>query len=544
MSPDRLPDRVLIQNDADIGPRAASSGAGENGSRCWDLSGTRVLIQRDNAGGMPIQVESPRIAVSRVVLHWSHATRPDALVLGDAWERSYGELHWTTPASRRPLPWYFLLRMAEETFGFGVETGAASIACWWIDHEGITLELDVRCGGNGVQLGRRTLHAATLVMGFTVPGARPFEVAQDFCRRLCPSPLMPAGPVVGHNDWYWLYGKSSAGLIMEATARMVDLCSGIDGVSRPWSIIDDGWQDSNPLSEPLCHGGPWERGNSQFPDMPGLAESISAAGARPGLWIRPLFTHAQTRDSWILQAPNPESHTSGFRLDPSVPEVLQQVAGDIERLHGWGFQLIKHDFTTFDVSGRWGFEMNASEDRFTSGGWSYADTTKTSAEIITALYRTIREAAGRDCLIIGCNTIGHLAAGLVEIQRTGDDTSATDWDRTRRMGVNTLAFRAPQHGAFFAVDADCVPISPNVPWELTNSWLELVAKSGTPLFLSIDPAAYATFQKQQIRDAVVAASRRLPVAEPLDWMETPLPNHWSLEGRNVELCWDEAQYPR
>jgi alpha-galactosidase len=541
MTLDRLPDRVLIQNDAENGPHVASSGTGDNGSRCWDLSGTRVTIKRDNAGGMPVHVESPRIAVSRVVLRWSHPTTLDALILGDAWERSYGELHWASPASHRPLPWYFLLRIDESTFGFGVETGAASIACWWIDHEGIRLELDVRCGGNGVQLGQRSLHAATLVMGFTIPRGTSFGVAQEFCRRLCPSPLMPAGPVIGHNDWYWLYGKSSEALILEATVRMVDLCSGIEGAPQPWSIIDDGWQDSNPLSEPLCHGGPWERGNSNFPDMPGLAKSISDAGARPGIWIRPLFTHAQTQASWILKAPSPISHTSGFRLDPSVPEVLHQVASDTARLREWGFQLIKHDFTTFDVSGRWGFEMNTYEDRFTSAGWSFSDTSKTSAEIITVLYRTIREAAGSDCLIIGCNTIGHLAAGLVEIQRTGDDTSAVDWDRTRRMGINTLAFRSPQHGAFFAVDADCVPISPHVPWNLTNSWLELVAKSGTPFFLSIDPAAFTSDHKVQIRDAVAAASRRLPIAEPVDWMETPLPNRWLLEGRNADFCWNEVQ---
>ncbi|PYT32182.1 MAG: hypothetical protein DMG58_10690 [Acidobacteria bacterium] len=43
-------------------------------------------------------------------------------------------------------------------------------------------------------------------------------------------------------------------------------------------------------------------------------------------------------------------------------------------------------------------------------------------------------------------------------------TSGRDWNRTRRMGVNTLAFRGVQHGAFFATDADCVGIMAAVPW--------------------------------------------------------------------------------
>src|SRR2546430_9977401 len=50
-------------------------------------------------------------------------------------------------------------------------------------------------------------------------------------------------------------------------------------------------------------------------------------------------------------------------------------------------------------------------------GWNFHDRTKTSAEIVRELYTDIRRAAG-DAMLIGCNTIGHLAAGLFEIQRT------------------------------------------------------------------------------------------------------------------------------
>ena len=79
-------------------------------------------------------------------------------------------------------------------------------------------------------------------------------------------------------------------------------------------------------------------------------------------------------------------------LDPSVPEVRQKVAGDMARLRQWGFELIKHDYTTFDVFGRWGYQMGAA---MTRDGWTFASgPTHTTAEVIDELYRTIRDAAG------------------------------------------------------------------------------------------------------------------------------------------------------
>jgi alpha-galactosidase len=118
--------------------------------------------------------------------------------------------------------------------------------------------------------------------------------------------------------------------------------------------------------------------------------------------------------------------------------------------------LIKHDFSTFDLTGRWGFQM---ADGVTEDGWTLADGGCTTAEAIIDLYRCLREAAGEDAVLLGCNTISHLAAGIFEMQRTGDDTSGKEWDHTRKMGVNCLAFRAPQHGSFYAVDADCMGLT-------------------------------------------------------------------------------------
>lgn len=209
-------------------------------------------------------------------------------------------------------------------------------------------------------------------------------------------------------------------------------------------------------------------------------------------------------------------------LDLSVPEVLGIIGGDIAKIKSWGYRLIKHDFTTFDIFGKWGFEFG--EDF--ADGLIFSDKTRTTAEIIKDMYRTIRHAAGEDIAIIGCNTLSHLSAGFFEIQRTGDDTSGTDFSRTRTMGVNSLAFRMPQHGSFYAADADCVGITTKINFAENKKWLDVLAKSGTPLFVSIEAAAYTDEVRNAVREAFRLASENTTPSEPLDWEQTEIPSLW------------------
>ena len=153
------------------------------------------------------------------------------------------------------------------------------------------------------------------------------------------------------------------------------------------------------------------------------------------------------------------------------------------------------------------------------------------------VYRAIREGAGERTVIIGCNTIGHLGAGLFELQRTGDDTSGKQWDKTRRMGVNTLAYRGVQHGTFFAADADCVGLTTAIPWQLNKQWLDLLSRSGTPLFISAAPDAVGAEQRKALREAFARAAVPREVAEPLDWLDTTTPERWSCAGETVAYDW-------
>lgn len=268
--------------------------------------------------------------------------------------------------------------------------------------------------------------------------------------------------------------------------------------------------------------------------MGALAKKLEEKGVRPGIWVRFLLNEEETiPQEWRL------SHNDC--LDPSHPGVLSYIQEDVERICNWGYTLIKHDFTTFDIFGRWGVEMNPFP---TEDGWQFYDTSKTSAEIVTGLYQAIYEAAKKHhTLIMGCNTIGHLGAGLMQLQRTGDDTSGITWERTKKMGVNTLAFCLPQHGTFFDVDADCVGITGSIPWSLNRQWADVVAESGTSLFVSAKPGVLTAEENEELHQLMLKASRQDHHKIPLDWEETDCPEVWGDEEEEVEYNWYEEAGP-
>jgi alpha-galactosidase len=397
---------------------------------------------------------------------------------------------------------------------------------WQIDDAGVSLWLDVRNGGSGVRLGERRLEAATIVTAASRGHARLLAGAQDFCHRLCDRPRLPAAPVYGWNNWYYTYGVGfSSNDIRRDCAALAQLAPA-RAEHRPFMLIDMGWGVAPDGA------GPWNRGNDRFADLPDLAPQMKAAGVRPGIWMRPLLTTESLAERWLL--PDRGVTKPGFAiLDPTVPQALERVRAAVQTLAGWGFELIKHDFTTYDLLGKWGFQMGGD---VTTDGWHFADRSVTTAEVILRLYRAIREAAG-SALLIGCNTVGHLGAGLFELQRIGDDNSGFDWHRTRRMGVNALAFRMAQHQRFFAADADCAPLTAKVPWSMSRQWLDLLARSGTPLFVSADPTQLNPEQHQAVQAALAAAAQDLPPAEPLDWLETSVPRRWRLGQRTATYDW-------
>ena len=479
-----------------------------------------------------VSIDCPSFPIQRLHLRWRRRLPDDVLVLGDAWERSYGDLEWRPLQPERVLPWYALLHAPAQTSGMGVKTGTASFAFWQVDASGISLWLDVRNGGSGVSLGKRTLEAAIIVQCKGAPDESAFTVTQRLCRAMAAGTAVasrrgaaPTDVILGSNDWYYAYGQNTH----EGILRDADLVASLApaGGIKPFTVIDDGYQD-----------------RSRFPSLPRLASTIRDRNVIPGLWIRPLRAAPTTPVNLLLpdsRFDRSSNERAALGYDPTIPEALHAIVSVAAEACDWGFELIKHDFTTWELFGQWGSQMGASPTR---GNWHFHDRTLTNAEIVTHLYRQLRAACGPDRIILGCNTVGHLSVGWFDASRTGDDVSGKEWERTRRTGVNTLAFRGPQHKIFYSIDADCVAITPEVPWSMSRQWLQIVANSGTVLLISPDPKAIGAEQKRSLGEAFEDCAAK-PHSEPLDWTKTRTPSIWRSSEATQKYEWilEEGESP-
>jgi len=514
-------------------PDSVKAYSGLNQSIPLDRSGARFTGKSisaefvQNQFGLEAHITAPGIALTHIHARWRSRIDERLLCFGDDWERSYGTICWRGIEPERAMPWYFATHDGQALNGYGVKTGAGALCFWQIDPEGVSLWMNLSNGGDGVQLGERRLHAATVVSRRGREGEEPIAALRAFCRQMCPSPRPSSSPIWGVNDWYYAYGHNSQQMLLDMTDLAVDLAP--QHGPKPFTVVDDGWKEGSPT----------------FPSMAGFASSVKKKGARPGIWIRPLIASSDTAPNLLLSPKRFGDRAERARdtaFDPTIPEAMDRILDKVRQVASWSFELIKHDYSTYDLLGKWGFEMGASP---THPGWQLHDRTRTNAEIIRGLYQEIRRASGDAIQILGCNTVGHLAAGLFEMQRTGDDTSGKDWERTRRMGVNTLAHRLAQHGAFFQLDADCVALTKDVPWDMTRQWLDVVARSKTALFLSPDPSVIGPDQRSALRDALALLTSDAGAAEPANLLHGTTPEIWRSKTGEKQYTWsgDDGSSP-
>src|SRR5450432_836600 len=173
----RVPDRVTVYSGLKDRTPLTRSG------KVW--SAKNFSVTTEVAGkSVAVLVAAPGASVTHIHVRWNAIISVKLVALGDAWERSYGDLGWRNMVPERVMPWYFATYDATSCHAYGVKTGAGALCFWQLDPEGVSLWLDVRNGGSGVQLGDRELPAATIVAREGTGDEDPIDALHAFCQQM------------------------------------------------------------------------------------------------------------------------------------------------------------------------------------------------------------------------------------------------------------------------------------------------------------------------------------------------------------------------
>ncbi len=449
-------------------------------------------------------------------------------VCGDAWMTCGGEqaIYWSGVTAYRVLPWFCYLRSVDRMACYGVKTGADCFAYWQVDTRGITLFLNLMSGSGGTDL-RESITACEIVEYIAPEGQNCFKTASVFAGMMCDAPVLPKEPVFGINDWYWAYGDVTEGIVKQKLDILDTLTDGLK--HKPHLVIDDGWQIRRDGGEKRYIGGPWKC-SEKFGDIVRTAELIRKRGAKPGIWYRSLLTVEDMPREAVLR-----EHDNGRVMDPTHPWVLEKVASDTAMIRGYGFDFIKHDFSTWDIFG--GILSNNNGIDILKSPCCFYDNTKTSAMVLKELYGTIQRAAG-GAEVLGCGVVGHLSAGIHQMYRAGTDTSGRSFEWTVRNGVNSF-MRLPQNGKFHVTDHDCAAFTEKVPFEENLSFLEACAVSGSVTIASVTPGLLNGGQLERIAEVFRLADGGNTDFAIDNFERTSLPERFLYNGEVREYNWFE-----
>ena len=178
--------------------------------------------------------------------------------------------------------------------------------------------------------------------------------------------------------------------------------------------IDDGWQagfkrtsPSSPKKDFLTHnpGGPYPNG------MKAAADKIKSLGLVPGIWFMPFAGTATdpfftNHLDWFAKTAGGEPFDTpwgGACLDMTNPGAKEHVREITSRIcRDWGYQYIKIDGLWTGTATRQTYVNSGYKDDHI-GEAVFQNPDKTNIEAYRDGLRLVREAAGKNVFILGCN---------------------------------------------------------------------------------------------------------------------------------------------
>lgn len=299
-----------------------------------------------------------------------------------------------------------------------------------------SLELfTTRCQADGVPIEKnQTLKSEKLAIYFRSNGNELSNINKYFTMVATQNDAVPWPTVQkGWCSWYHYYQN----ITEEETLKNLEFISS-HSTDIPVDLfqLDDGYQ---------IRAGEWDP-NNKFPGgMEQLARKITEKGYVAGLWLAPFFVSTKSalvkeHPDWFLKKrggrryvvslegfENKKSRvfsalrTGCLALDPTHPEVQEWLRALFKKVRAWGIRYIKIDFV---------YAAALQGERY--------NPRMTRAQAYRKGLEIIRDAIGKDSLILGCGAPLGPAIGIVNAMRVSTDTAPAWNPILRRIGIKVL----------------------------------------------------------------------------------------------------------
>ncbi|UCG47854.1 MAG: alpha-galactosidase [Phycisphaerales bacterium] len=437
---------------------------------------------------------------------------------------------------------------------------SAGVVCGWVTHERgsgivssradgglIRVEPRVEYGKLTVPAGGRT-EGEMVAIGYFENALDGLEQYANTIAKACKIRLRKVPS--GYCTWYSNpHGGASDEVHM---GQMAEFC-GVELRKFGFEVlqIDDKWQVSRRDFTSHNPKGPYPSG------MKATAERINAAGLRAGIWLIPFGWDPKReifsgRQDWFVHRQDGslyEVKWAGTCLDMTHPQArgfLREVVARITRQ--WGYKYIKIDGLWTGMAVRILYPQPTYRNDGLGDAVFY-DSGKTNVEAYRDGLKLVREAAGGDVYILGCNVAQNMrtlggSVGLVDGMRVGSDIGAR-WSSVLRgatMGTRLYFL----HGRVWHNDPDCLMLREPMTVDQARAWGSWIGISGqlnmVSEWLPGLPAERLEVVKRSIPNHGLCG-------RPVDLFEKPLAQVWHLsagsEGQRRDVLglfnWDQKR---
>jgi len=539
------PSRSMFLQRGSLRDRGGKATRHEVSDTIWG-SGEAIEVKYDAGGsdclalyqGLPFAVLTSRLtntgAEAQTVDHIRSAglTLDFGKPVGDL--RAFGTAGLTEVGHEANPGSYSFLAVVEPDSRAGVVAG-------WVSHDrgsGVLFS-DVKDGKATVDArldyGRlliepgRTVKSETLVVGHFDDARLGLEAYADAVARYYRI-VLPPQPTV-YCTWYHAGASNEKDIVRNAAFAREHLAPYGFSVIQ----IDDKWQDGAQIEGPRKNftthrvDGPYPSG------MAATAAKLELSGMAPGIWFMPFAGtwddpfFADKQDMFAQKDGKPYVvHWGGTCFDLTHPKTRAYVYDVARRIaHDWGYKYFKLDgLWTGMATGMCYVNTGYKDDEL---GWTKLhDPHVTHVQAYRDGLKLVREAAGPDVFILGCNVAQNMRVlgasfGLVDAMRIGPD-NGRDWSGICRgpfSGSNTYFL----HGRVWYNDPDPIYVRDSVPLEHARALCSWVTLTGQLNASSIQ-FEYLSAERLHLLQRTMPAHGRKP--RPVDLFEQRIPRVWLL----------------